>query len=108
MSLRNNAVIAEIFAAFNAQNPKYPMDANDSSSCHEFILGDGVSNVPGYRFVTQEGGGEGGSEHCYSVFEWQGKFYRADYSYASYDGYDMDYAKLREVTPTERLVTFYE
>lgn len=64
----------------------------------------------GYRHVEQEGGGEGGSEYCYGVFELDGKFYKAEYSYFSYDGHEYDniHKTLKEVFPKEKLVTVYE
>lgn len=64
----------------------------------------------GYRVVEQEGGDEGGAEHCYAVFELDGKFYKAEYSYYSYNGHEYDniHKTLKEVFPKEKLVTVYE
>lgn len=58
--------------------------------------------------IEQEGGGEGGGEYCYAVIQVGEKFYKIEYSYYSYNGYDYDDADVYEVVPVERLVTFYE
>lgn len=63
----------------------------------------------GYQHLEQEGGGEGGSEHCYGVFRLGDKIYRAEYSYYSYNGHEYDYIKdtLEEVEPQTKLITVY-
>jgi hypothetical protein len=60
--------------------------------------------------VEQEGGGEGGGEYCYSVWSIFDQFVRFEYSYYSYNGYDMDGAEdtLRIVTPKEKTIIVYE
>lgn len=58
--------------------------------------------------IEQEGGGEGGGEYCYAVIQVGDKFYKIEYSYHSYSGYDYDDADVLEVVPTQRMVTFYE
>lgn len=60
------------------------------------------------KHIKQEGGGEGGGEYCYAVIQVGEKFYKIEYSYYSYSGYDYDYADVLEVVPTQRTVTFYE
>lgn len=64
----------------------------------------------GYEHIQQEGGGEGGTEHCQGVFRLQGKLYSAVYSYYSHHGYDYDYIAdtLREVEPVQKTITVYE
>lgn len=64
----------------------------------------------GYKHLEQEGGGEGGTEYCYGVFELNGKIYKAKYSYYSYDGHEYDGIEntLKEVKPVEKVVTVYE
>lgn len=64
----------------------------------------------GYKHVTQEGGGEGGAEYCYGVFELAGKTYKAEYSYMSHYGYDFEgiLDTLKEVKPVQKMVTVYE
>lgn len=63
-----------------------------------------------YEHLDQDGGGEGGAEYCYGVFSLNGKIYRADYSYYSYNGYEYDYimGSLREVKPVQKTITVYE
>lgn len=60
------------------------------------------------KHIEQEGGGEGGGEYCYAVIQVGEKFYKIEYSYYSYSGYDYDYADVLEAVPTQRMVTFYE
>ncbi len=64
----------------------------------------------GYKHIMQEGGGEGGSEHCEGIFEFMGKAYRASYSYYSHQGHDFDdiVDTLKEVKPVEKMVVVYE
>lgn len=63
----------------------------------------------GYKHIEQEGGGEGGAEYCYGVFQLGEKFYKAEYSYYSHQGYEYDYIvnTLTEVRPQEKLITVY-
>lgn len=63
-----------------------------------------------YQHLQQEGGGEGGGEHCFGVFKLKGKIYRAEYSYYSYNGHEYDciLETLREVKPVEKTITVYE
>lgn len=78
----------------------------------EFLLGfkDGDYVVDGVamKHIEQDGGGEGGGEHCETVVQAGDKYYKIVYSYYSYDGYNYDDADVYEVTPVQRLVTFYE
>lgn len=64
----------------------------------------------GYEHVTGEGGSEGGGEYCYGVITFQDKYYKAEWSYYSYNGCDYDYIEdtIREVTPREKTITIYE
>lgn len=63
-----------------------------------------------YEHIQQEGGGEGGSEYCYGVFKLNDKYFKAEYSYYSYNGFDYDYIAdtLHEVHPIEKTITVYE
>lgn len=63
-----------------------------------------------YKHLEQEGGGEGGSEYCYGVFQLGDKIYRAEYSYYSHHGHEYDYIldTLKEVKPVEKKITTYE
>lgn len=64
----------------------------------------------GYKHLQQEGGGEGGAEDCFGVFELEGKAYRVYYSYYSYHGHDLTgiVDSLKEVAPVQKTVTVYE
>lgn len=72
------------------------------------ILHGEFENFAAVEFIKQDGGGEGGTEDCYTVLLVEGKYYKVFYSYASYDGFYYDYASVREVKPVDRMVTFYE
>lgn len=63
-----------------------------------------------YEHIDQEGGGEGGSEYCYGVFKLNDKYFKAEYSYYSYNGYESDYIvdTLKEVVPKEKTIIVYE
>ena len=78
----------------------------------EFLLGfqegDYVMNGVDMKHIEQEGGGEGGGEHCETVVQAGDAYYKIVYSYYSYDGYNYEDADVYEVVPVERLVTFYE
>ena len=73
-------------------------------------LVDGWGYLPkGAKHIEQDGGGEGGSEDCYAVFQWKDRYYRVDYNYYSYHGYEnLDMENIYEVFLKERTVTFYE
>ena len=64
----------------------------------------------GYKHITQEGGGEGGSEYCYGVFELQGQVFKAEYRYYSHHGDDVGGCadSLRAVEAKEKTVIVYE
>lgn len=55
----------------------------------------------GYKHVEQDGGGEGGTEYCYTIFKMGNKLWRIEYRYYSYDGFNLDYAigTITEVEP---------
>lgn len=78
----------------------------------EFLLGfedgDYVMDGVDMKHIEQDGGGEGGGEHCETVVQAGYKYYKIVYSYYSYDGYNYEDADVYEVVPVERLVTFYE
>ena len=46
--------------------------------------------------IEQEGGGEGSGKYCYTVIQVGEKFYKIEYSYYSYNGYDYDGADVLE------------
>lgn len=61
-----------------------------------------------YELIEQEGGGEGGSEWCYSVLKFGDNIYRIDFGYRSHHGYEFRGAKIREVKPVKKTITVYE
>lgn len=63
-----------------------------------------------YEFIDQQGGGEGGAEYCFSVFKWKDKFYKMQYNYYSYVGFEYDevFENIHEVFPTQKTITVYE
>lgn len=69
-----------------------------------------ILNGLGYRHLDQDGGGEGGSEYCYGVFELDGVIYRAEYRYYSYNGHEYSGIAntLRVVKETQKTITVYE
>ena len=95
-----------------ARNWGSPDEGSPVEDVCEFLLGfeDGDYVVDGVdmKHISQDGGGEGGGEHCETVVQAGDKYYKIVYSYYSYDGYNYDDADVYEVIPTERLVTFYE
>jgi hypothetical protein len=63
-----------------------------------------------YSHVESEGGGEGEGEYCYGVIKVGEEYYKADWSYYSYDGceYDGIESTVRVVTPKEKTIVVYE
>lgn len=63
-----------------------------------------------YEWMEGDTGGEGEGEYCYSVIRFQGKFYKAEWSYYSYNGCEYDYIAdtVKQVFPKEKLVIVYE
>lgn len=64
----------------------------------------------GYEALEGNYGGEGEGEYCYGVIRFQGKFYKAEWSYYSYDGceYDCIADTVKEVAPKEKTIIVYE
>lgn len=95
---------------------KIAENCNDSveNIIYEMCEGDtregDVEGLATYEHIEQDGGGEGGGEYCYGVFKLNGVIYKAEYSYYSYEGHDIDgiVSTLRVVTPVEKTVTVYE
>lgn len=63
-----------------------------------------------YEWMTGQRGGEGSGEYCYGVIRFKGKFYKAEWTYYSYNGceYEDIISTIREVKPVEKLVVVYE
>ena len=73
----------------------------------EVIIG-GVEDIQGFSLIEQDGGGEGGSEYCYSIVKLDDVFYKISYSYYSHHGFEFDYAEVRKVEPKKKMITVYE
>ena len=80
--------------------------------CENYTYGRGkvILSEYAYKHIEQEGGGEGGGEYCYGIFQLNGVFYKAEYSYYSCDGYNYDdiISTLKIVQPKEKMITVYE
>tara|TARA_R110000782_G_scaffold75562_7_gene150777 strand:+ start:14656 stop:14985 length:330 start_codon:yes stop_codon:yes gene_type:complete len=63
----------------------------------------------GYKLIHGDFGGEGEGEYCYAVIAFEGKFYKGEYSYYSYNGCDFDGLanSIKEVVPKEVTKTVY-
>jgi hypothetical protein len=63
-----------------------------------------------YEHIESAGGGEGEGEYCYGIIKFQDKYYKAEWSYYSYEG--CDYTSIVntivEVSPVEKTITVYE
>lgn len=64
----------------------------------------------GYKQLDSDGGYEGGGEYCFGVIEVGGEFFKAEWSYYSYNGCEYDGIEhtIRQVQAIEKLVTVYE
>lgn len=112
---------------FNEFKETYFTDDSDSRFFYELFTGDFDNfDIPSkyrdkalredilakYSYETLEGdyGGEGEGEYCYGVISFMGKYYKAEWTYYSYNGREYDDIEntIKEVAPVERLVTFYE
>lgn len=63
-----------------------------------------------YKWIEGLTGGEGSGEYCWGVIRFKGKYYKAEWTYYSYNGceYDDIISTIREVKPVEKLITVYE
>lgn len=61
------------------------------------------------RTLEGEYGGEGEGEYCFGIIKLKGKYYRASWSYYSYNGCEYDYIEdtIEEVEPFKKTVTMY-
>lgn len=77
---------------------------NDESDAYQWL------KEHSYKHLAQDGGGKGGTEYCYTVFELDGKIYKGEYSYYSYHGHNFDELldSIHEVKPVQKTVTVYE
>lgn len=63
-----------------------------------------------YEWMDGQTGGEGEGEYCYGVIRFQGKYYKAEWSYYSYNGCDYDdiESTVKEVFPKQKTITVYK
>lgn len=66
-----------------------------------------VADLGSVQVVDRQPGREGGGENIYIVFKVGERFFKKTGYYASYDGSNWD-GSFTEVTPQDRVVTFYE
>lgn len=69
-----------------------------------------VEEILGPMKVVQSKGGEGQGEEYYVIIHFvdHNVFVKVEGFYTSYDGTDFDAFDLREVFPTEKIITVYE
>ena len=106
-------LIDEMMAKYIALKPKdWNEDIITEIEEREFICEIVVEGdeALGLKILDGETGGEGEAEYCYVVFSYEGKIYKAEFSYYSHEGCDYDnFAEsIREVTPSQKTVTVYE
>lgn len=89
---------------------EYDLDKIVYSMCENDFNTDNLECVKSFKHLEQEGGGEGGSEYCYGIFELNGVIYKAEYSYYSYEGHEYYGISdtLQIVKPVEKTITVYE
>lgn len=58
--------------------------------------------------IVEHEGGEGKGESAHVVIKIGDTFYRADYSYYSYDGFNYDDSEFRKVEKKEKTINVYE
>lgn len=97
-----NSVIREMVEEVLEENP----GRWGSVEFTEFLR-EGVEDNDRLELLHSEGG-EGEGEHAESVFKLDGVFYKAEYSYYSYNGFDYDYMEVYEVVPKEKTIIVYE
>lgn len=69
-----------------------------------------LTSSSNYKRLDGDGGGEGGAEYVWGIFQIDDTLFRVDWSYYSYHGYEIDGAlsTLRIVKPVQKMVTVYE
>lgn len=85
----------------------FPHEWEEKWNEYDILHGDFPENSR-VEFIKREGGGEGGTEDCYSVIKVDGVFYKVTYSYYSHYGFETDYAEVFVVSPKKKIITVYE
>lgn len=121
MSKVDMSVFEELFAALGVESSArvyYELfDAKDSRWSDELSSGketpEEVESIlktfDCERKIEGEYGGEGEGEHCFGIIKLKGNYYRASWSYYSYNGCEYSYIEdtIEEVEPFEQTVTMY-
>ena len=100
LELNNNNLYLGYSLEYGHKNPLYNM----------ICFGPGKTS--NFEIVEQDGGGEGGSEDCYTIIKFNETYYRFDYKYYSSEGFqlgldDLDNIDVYEVVPRAVVVTQY-
>lgn len=81
---------------------------NSDADAHDLLVsGWGADKVPGFEFVEHYGG-EGQGEAYWSVFKYDGVYFRISGYYMSYDGADIDVWDWQVVKPVQVQRTEYK
>lgn len=112
--MKNKKTIEFLQQSLNELNlnfPEYPLELDSFiyQACEGHLSSD-KKKFLNYTHLTQDGGGEGGAEDCYGVFQIGDKIFKAEYFYQSYNGHQIDNIQntVREVAPKERTIIVYE
>lgn len=110
MSEVNLDIFEEILKEMEENGYGVPLDELIYAMCENDLNPDNLKCVKSFNHLEQDGGGEGGGEYCYGVFELNGVIYKAEYSYYSYQGHEYDgvSSTLRVCKPVEKTITVYE
>ena len=99
-----------VFQEFAVENNYAGVDNEFLYALFANELSTTLSRKYDYAAIEGDYGGEGEGEHCYGVIRFQGKYYKAEWSYYSYNGCEYDYIAntVKEVFPKEKTITVYE
>lgn len=75
---------------------------------YEFLLGSGFYRNGILVEVIEQVGGEGEGEHAHTIFKIGEEYWKCDYSYYSYHGFEFDDAMMVKVEPKEKTIIVYE
>lgn len=98
------------YELFNGDLDEVGYESDNSLSWREISdIRDKKLEAYGFEHIATEGGGEGGGEYCYGIIKFKDKYYKAEWSYYSYNGCDYDYIvnTIKEVKPKEKTIIVY-
>lgn len=110
MSKVDLKVFQDMIEEMAENGDEYGLDDLIYAICENDFNADNLKCVKSFEHLDQDGGGEGGAEYCYAVFELNDVIYKAEYSYYSYNGHEYDGISdtLQIVKPVEKTITVYE